>query len=180
MQDTHAPMEKLGRIQSFKPGGGDRTDKWVNLYRRQKNYPRRSYSQSHRLPDQRTYCVSGQKDQTVLRAACLRTDSSWNLNPGTADSAILLRMAAKSLDLSPERRLFGPKLCRVQYGCCDLRKEKSQDIRYLRGHNEDSRVYTENKNVYGLLEVANKPTCMDAERNFIAKHRIARQPSNSW
>lgn len=122
MQDTHTPMEKLGRIQSFKPGGDDRTNKWVNLYRRQKNYPCRSYSQSHRLPDQQTYCVSRQKDQTVLRAACLRTDSSWNLKPGSADSAILLRMAAKNLDPSPERPLFGPKLCRVRYGCCDLRK----------------------------------------------------------
>ena len=50
----------------------------------------------------------------------------------------------------------------------------------MRGHNEDSRVYIENKNVYGLLEVANNPTCMDGERNIIAKHRVARQPSNSW
>ena len=44
-------------------------------------------------------------------------------------------------------------------------------IYYLRGHNEDTRVYIENKNVYGLLEVANKLTCMDGEWNFIAKSR---------
>ena len=37
-----------------------------------------------------------------------------------------------------------------------------------RVHNEDSRVYIENKIVYGLHEVANKPTCMNAERKFIA------------
>jgi hypothetical protein len=41
-------------------------------------------------------------------------------------------------------------------------------------------ILHENKNDYGLLEVANKLTCMDGERDFIAKHRVARQPSNSW